>query len=503
MTSDPELAPERYRELFELSPTATALFDRSGRCRLSNRAMRALLSAGASDLSNLALSDLLTTGEQAAHLLAEMEARHVIRRREIELLDAQGQAVPVLLSGRSLEWQAEPHFELSFTDLSRVRTLDRAASRDLAGLAALVLAIPDGLLVVDASGRVSRLNPALRDLLGLEAPDAIGRPYARVIRRLVNLLHDPEAARLAIGRSLSSISELPRLRLPLAGRKGRVELSFFPVMEPNDGDSSWGLLIRMLPGRTPARRPASKDRAGKRYRPGEPFDSRGRPGAVVVLAPSPNLRQLCHTTLARAGYQVHLASELPAAVALLHQEAVELTVVEWPEAEHEGPGWIRALGRSTPGPILVVMPSSRQTDLLAALDAGADDYLTRPFQAQDLLARAQFTARQAAAPATAELLTDRLEFDELTIDLGTRRVWRAGQPVDLTPTEFDLLALLAQHRRQILSHEQLIGRIWGAAASRQRLFTHINRLRTKLEPDPAHPRFIVTRWGLGYVFQPD
>jgi two-component system KDP operon response regulator KdpE len=151
-------------------------------------------------------------------------------------------------------------------------------------------------------------------------------------------------------------------------------------------------------------------------------------------------------------------------------------------------------------PIIVLSVRDSDRDKIAALDLGADDYLTKPFSLGELLARIRVALRHTAAMASAEPV---LQFENLRIDLPLRQVALADQEVHLTPTEYDLLKLLATHAGKVLTHTYLLREIWGAAYERdtQTLRVFIGQLRRKLGDDPARPRFILTEPGVGYRFR--
>jgi two-component system KDP operon response regulator KdpE len=146
-------------------------------------------------------------------------------------------------------------------------------------------------------------------------------------------------------------------------------------------------------------------------------------------------------------------------------------------------------------PIIVLSARGDERDKVTALDLGADDYLTKPFGVDELLARLRSLLRRATAPAEAVKA-----FGGVVLDHTRRIVTRDGEEVHLTPTEYDLLAALAKDADKVLTHRQLLMRVWGnyAAENVQQLRVYINYLRRKLEEDPAHPRLIVTEPGVGY-----
>jgi two-component system KDP operon response regulator KdpE len=149
-------------------------------------------------------------------------------------------------------------------------------------------------------------------------------------------------------------------------------------------------------------------------------------------------------------------------------------------------------------PIIMLTARARESDLLHGFDVGADDYLTKPFSSKELLVRVRAVLKRAhrETPTETEMVCG-----ELQIDLARRQVTVSGHPVQLTPTEYSLLLQLAQHRNQVLLHEQLLTAVWGAEYRDDvdYLRAYIRYLRQKLEPDPARPKMIVTSQGVGYM----
>jgi DNA-binding response OmpR family regulator len=159
---------------------------------------------------------------------------------------------------------------------------------------------------------------------------------------------------------------------------------------------------------------------------------------------------------------------------------------------------IRANGQL---PVIMLTARAEEADRIVGLELGADDYVTKPFSPRELTARVRTVLRRATPQPNGE---GRLVFDELELDDATRDVLVAGRPVRLTAKEFDLLAFLARHPRQVFSRQQLMDAVWGYAAAFETgtVTVHVRRLREKVERDPARPRWIQTVWGVGYRFTP-
>ena len=154
-------------------------------------------------------------------------------------------------------------------------------------------------------------------------------------------------------------------------------------------------------------------------------------------------------------------------------------------------------------PIIVLTARGSDADKIAALDQGADDYVTKPFSPEELLARIRVALRRAFDGS--EPVTGRVQRGDLTIDLDRRRVLRESTEIRLTPKEFELLAFLAHHPNRVLTHHTILTTIWGAhaAAQPEHLWVLVGQLRKKIEPDPSHPRHLISEPWVGYRFVVD
>lgn len=165
----------------------------------------------------------------------------------------------------------------------------------------------------------------------------------------------------------------------------------------------------------------------------------------------------------------------------------------------EGVEVVRLLREWSHIPIIIISVRDQEEQKVAALDAGADDYLTKPFRVGELNARVRAALRRSVTPDAEPVFQQ----DDLQVDLAHRKVCSQGKPVLLTPTEYDILRVLVQHAGMVLTHPQMIRSIWGGEAADQeqnahRLRVNVSNLRRKLEPDPARPHYIVTEPGVGY-----
>jgi PAS domain S-box-containing protein len=222
---------------------------------------------------------------------------------------------------------------------------------------------------------------------------------------------------------------------------------------------------------------------------------------ALVVEDNPETQALLRAILLEEGYEVEIAPDGRSAIEIFRTSPPNIVLLDWMLPEMDGLLVCRTLRRWSNVPILLITSKTAQTDMVTGLDAGADDYVTKPFQAPELLARMRALLRRGEA-WQAEEERDRFRAEGLLIDFGAREAWFRGEGINLTPTEFNLLAFLVRNRGQVLTYDQLIEHLWGLTGERTKhdLFVHVSRLRAKIEPDPKDPRFLRTRWGVGYIF---
>jgi two-component system, OmpR family, KDP operon response regulator KdpE len=219
-------------------------------------------------------------------------------------------------------------------------------------------------------------------------------------------------------------------------------------------------------------------------------------GRVLVVDDEQSIRRAVGRALAARGYRVELATDGEEALAVAAAFQPDLVVLDLNLPALDGLEVCRQLRGWSPVPILVLSVREDEPDKVAALDLGADDYLTKPFGIDELMARVRALLRRAqGAPRPARFRTD-----DLQIDLDARRVTRAGIEVHLTKTEWALLAELCHHPGKLLTHRWLLERVWGPgyAGDVDVLRVFVSQLRKKLEQDPARPKLIATDPGIGY-----
>jgi two-component system KDP operon response regulator KdpE len=218
---------------------------------------------------------------------------------------------------------------------------------------------------------------------------------------------------------------------------------------------------------------------------------------VLAVDDEPHILRALETILAGAGYEVDTAAtgaEALSRAALRPPDAVVLDLVL---PDRTGVDVCRELREWTQAPILIVSIVGDEEEKVEALDAGADDYVTKPFGVEELLARLRAALRRSTAPSGPVL-----EVGELTIDLDKRSVSRRGEQVHLTPHEFRLLSLFARNEGRLLTHRMILREVWGAAYQTELHYVHVyvSRLRRKIEDVPTSPRYVLTESAAGYRF---
>lgn len=217
---------------------------------------------------------------------------------------------------------------------------------------------------------------------------------------------------------------------------------------------------------------------------------------ILIADDDPQLVRALRITLAAHGYDVVAAADGAAAVTLAAQAHPDLVLLDLGMPHLDGVRVIEALRGWTTVPILVVSGRTGSADKVDALDAGADDYVTKPFQIDELLARLRALSRRTG-PAGGEPV---VRFGDVTVDLSAKLVTRGGASVHLTPTEWRMLEFLARNPGALVTRQTLLKDIWGTdqVADTGYLRLYVSQLRKKLEADPAHPRHLLTESGMGY-----
>ena len=221
------------------------------------------------------------------------------------------------------------------------------------------------------------------------------------------------------------------------------------------------------------------------------------PIRVLVVDDEPQIRRFLRPSLAAQGYEMIEASSGAEALARAGDSAPQIIVLDLGLPDADGIALIRSLREWTETPIVVLSVRNRETDKIAALDAGADDYVEKPFAMGELLARLRAALRHRLRLAGE---TPVFHSQDLTVDLTRREVTLAGAAVKLSPKEYDLLRLLVQHAGKVVTQRHLLEIVWGPAhvEDTQYLRVYIGQLRQKLGDDATHPALILTEPGVGY-----
>lgn len=217
---------------------------------------------------------------------------------------------------------------------------------------------------------------------------------------------------------------------------------------------------------------------------------------VLVVDDEPAIRRYLTVLLSAHGYAVFEAGDGQTAMAAVLADRPDLIILDLGLPDLDGVEITRMLREWTRIPIIILSVRGQEADKVAALDAGADDYLTKPFGTGELLARMRVALRRAGQSSAGPVFAS----GELIVDLARRVVTVSEREVQLTPTEYDLLRVLVTHADKVLTHHQLLRQVWGMGYELElhMLRVNISNLRHKIEPDPTRPRYILTEPGVGY-----
>ncbi len=217
---------------------------------------------------------------------------------------------------------------------------------------------------------------------------------------------------------------------------------------------------------------------------------------VLVVDDERAIRRYLHAALNAQGYTVYEASNGKEALDKVVVDRPDMVILDLGLPDIDGVEVTRLLREWTRIPIIILSVREQEADKIKALDAGADDYLTKPFSSGELLARMRASLRHSSQAASEPVF----ETDGLKVDLTRRLVHVNGEEISLTPTEYDLLRILVQNAGRVLTHHQMLHEVWGAAYTNEAHLLRVNmsNLRRKIEPDPTRPRYIITEPGVGY-----
>lgn len=207
--------------------------------------------------------------------------------------------------------------------------------------------------------------------------------------------------------------------------------------------------------------------------------------------------------LQNEGYEVEAAYDGATVVELARRGDFDLIILDWMMPEKSGSEACMEIRTFSDVPIIMLTAKSEDSDKIMGFACGADDYVTKPFNILELKARIRALLRRASGSRRQQKESSLLECRGFTLDMSQRVALREGRVVDLTAKEYELLEVLMKNPRHVFSREKLMDRVWGYtyAGDYRTVDVHIRRLREKLEPDPAQPKYILTKWGVGYYFQ--
>ncbi len=228
-------------------------------------------------------------------------------------------------------------------------------------------------------------------------------------------------------------------------------------------------------------------------------------GKILVVDDESMVREVVERYLIRDGYSVRGAADGSSALRLIGEEVPDLVVLDLMLPEVDGLEVCRRVRAEGNVPIIMLTAKGEETDRIVGLSVGADDYVVKPFSPSELVARVKAVLRRTQAPVAAPRPGQAaLRFDDLEIDPRTRGVALRGRPVELTRTEFDLLAFLASSPNQVFTRDQLLNQVWDYEfpGDPSTVTVHMRRLREKVEENPMRPRHLKTVWGVGYKFEP-
>jgi two-component system KDP operon response regulator KdpE len=221
---------------------------------------------------------------------------------------------------------------------------------------------------------------------------------------------------------------------------------------------------------------------------------------ILVVDDEPSIRRFLRVSLSGHGYTISEARDGLSAVDAMVRARPDLVILDMGLPDISGLDVVRQVREWSTVPILILSVRDREIDKVEALDAGADDYLTKPFGLAELLARIRSALRRSS------LIRDTgtvFRCNELTVDLAARSVMMGDKRIQLTPTEYELLKTLVQQAGRVLTHHQILTKVWGEqyAGDAHMLRVNVSNLRRKLEPDPVRPRYLITEPGVGYRFR--
>jgi two-component system KDP operon response regulator KdpE len=222
---------------------------------------------------------------------------------------------------------------------------------------------------------------------------------------------------------------------------------------------------------------------------------------VLVIDDEPQILRALRINLSVRGYEVHTAATGVEALTVAAEHKPDVVVLDLGLPDMSGIEVLEGLRGWLTAPVIVLSARTDSSDKVEALDAGADDYVTKPFGMDEFLARLRAAVRRGAT--SVEMDQPVVETASFTVDLAAKKVTRGGVDVHLTPTEWGMLEMLVRHRGKLVGRDELLKEVWGPAYAKEThyLRVYLAQLRRKLEDDPSHPKHLLTEAGMGYRFQ--
>ncbi len=223
---------------------------------------------------------------------------------------------------------------------------------------------------------------------------------------------------------------------------------------------------------------------------------------ILVVDDETQITRVLRTSLSVQGYDIRVANDGEMALEIMKDWSPSLIITDLAMPNVNGIQLCRTVRTTSEVPIIVLSVRGQEQQKIEALDAGADDYVTKPFSMNELLARVRANLRRA--PKTEAAVQELIEIGDFSIDLATRVVRVKGHEVRLTPKEFELLLYMAQHPHRVIPHRSLLAAIWGGTSTEQPeyLRVFVGQLRKKIEANPAEPQYLLTDRWVGYRFEP-
>ncbi len=230
----------------------------------------------------------------------------------------------------------------------------------------------------------------------------------------------------------------------------------------------------------------------------------GEHANLLVVDDDPEIRELIQAYLEQQGFTVHSVESGEAMDEFLVSNEIDLLILDLMLPGEHGLSIAQRLKKHSDLPIIIVSAQGEDVDRIVGLEVGADDYLSKPFNPRELLARVRAVLRRSQRAPDEEGARGKTEFGEFVLDTNSHRLTKSGDTVPLTSGEFDLLAILVSHPNKVLDRDRILDLLTGAERSPfdRSIDVRVTRLRSKIEPDPAKPIYIRTIWGKGYMFCP-